>query len=116
MSKAQVNVRLSDAGKMKLNKLTEIYGTQTSAVEVAIDRMYQQEFPQEETMTGNFTINEDKLDEVVSIFNRDTDPQATDEIIKAEIVADWNEGDEHQQWINDASPAEIADWLASFYQ
>ena len=63
----------------------------------------------------HFTIDRNKLDEVVRIFNNETDPKATDELIELEICADWNEGDEHQQWIDDASAQEIADWLASFY-
>jgi len=43
MSKKQVNVRMSDATRSKLNELTERYGTQAEAVAVAIDRLYQQE-------------------------------------------------------------------------
>ena len=62
-----------------------------------------------------FTIDNGKLQKVVRIFNRDTDPKATDDLVKSEICADWNEGEEHQKWIDSASPAEIADWLASFY-
>lgn len=60
-------------------------------------------------------INQEKLEKVVKIFNQETDPAATDELIKAEICADWNEGKDHQRWIDNASPQEIADWLASFY-
>ncbi len=63
-----------------------------------------------------YTISAEKLAKVVKIFNRETDPAATDDIIEAEICADWNEGDEHQAWIDGASPQEIADWLASFYE
>lgn len=62
-----------------------------------------------------FTISQDKLERVVEVFNNETDPKATEELIKSEILADWNEGDEHQQWLNEATPQEIADWLASFY-
>lgn len=67
-------------------------------------------------MTPNYTIDNEKLQEVVAIFNQETDPAATDELVKAEICADWNEGADHQEWINNASPQEIADWLATFYQ
>jgi len=63
----------------------------------------------------NFKISNDKLEAVVRIFNNETDPKATDELIKTEICADWHEGVEHQAWIDSASPQEIADWLASFY-
>lgn len=64
----------------------------------------------------HFTIDSDKLAEVVKIFNDETDPKATDELIEGEICADWNEGPAHQDWIDNASPREIADWLASFYE
>lgn len=63
-----------------------------------------------------YTIDSEKLAEVVAIFNRDTDPKATDDLIETEICADWNEGAQHQNWIDAATPEEIADWLASFYQ
>ena len=62
-----------------------------------------------------YTIDQDKLKAVTTIFNRETDPEATEELVKSEICADWNEGREHQDWINSASPQQIADWLASFY-
>ena len=63
-----------------------------------------------------YTIDSEKLTEVTAIFNRDTDPAATQELVESEITADWNEREEHQDWVNSAVPAEIADWLASFYQ
>jgi hypothetical protein len=63
-----------------------------------------------------YTISQEKLEQVVAIFNRDTDPSATDELVKTEICADWNEGDEHQEWVDNAPPQEIADWLATFYE
>ena len=65
---------------------------------------------------SNFTINSRKLSAVAAIVNRETDPKATAELIETEICADWNEGAEHQRWINTAQPQEIADWIASFYQ
>jgi len=63
-----------------------------------------------------YTISNEKLTQVAEIFNRETDPAATDELIRTEICADWNEGVEHQEWIDSADPQEIADWLASFYK
>jgi hypothetical protein len=63
----------------------------------------------------SFKIDDDKLRKVTEIVNAETDPAATEELIKSEICADWNEGKEHQEWIDNASPQEIADWLASFY-
>ncbi len=62
-----------------------------------------------------FTIDQEKLEEITRILNKETDPKATEELVKAEICADWHNAEEHQEWINEAPPAEIADWLASFY-
>jgi len=66
--------------------------------------------------TKGYHIDSDKLAEVTRIFNEETDPRATEELVESEICADWNEGEEHQDWIDSASPQEIADWLASFYE
>jgi hypothetical protein len=62
-----------------------------------------------------YTIEQEKLEQVTAIFNRETDPQATDALIRAEICADWHEESEHQEWIDNTGPQEIADWLARFY-
>lgn len=62
-----------------------------------------------------YTIDDGKLTKVTKIFNRTTDDKATDDLVKSEICADWNEGAEHQEWLDSATPDEIADWLASFY-
>ena len=63
----------------------------------------------------DYTIDSDKLAEVVRLFNQEVDPKATDELVETQITADWNEGDEHQAWIDSATVREIVDWLASFY-
>ncbi len=65
---------------------------------------------------STYHIDSEKLAQVTEIINRETDPAATEHLIETEICADWNEGDEHQEWIDTASAAEIADWIASFYQ
>jgi len=70
---------------------------------------------------GNYNIDADKLVAVTEIVNAMTDPAATSDLIKLEICAGWNEDDattalNHQRWIEDANPREIADWLATFYQ
>lgn len=62
-----------------------------------------------------YRIDTGKLEEVTRIMNRDTDPEVTEDVVKAEICADWHEDQEHQDWIDKASAQEIADWLASFY-
>jgi hypothetical protein len=61
-----------------------------------------------------YTIDNKKLKSVTRIFNREV-RQATEDLIEAEICSDWNEGRRHQKWIDEASPQEIADWIASFY-
>jgi len=43
MSKQQLNVRISDAAREKLDALTQRYGTQTTVIEIAIDHMYREE-------------------------------------------------------------------------
>lgn len=60
-----------------------------------------------------FTIDTEKLEKVTAIINQNSDPAVTEDIVEAHICADWQEGHEHQQWLNTASPAEIADWVAS---
>ena len=65
---------------------------------------------------ATYQIDSAKLAQVTEIVNRETDPAATEHLVESEICADWNEGDEHQNWIDTASAAEIADWIASFYQ
>lgn len=63
-----------------------------------------------------YTIDSEKLDKVTSLFNDQVDPQATSDLVESEICADWNEGQEHQDWIDSATPQEIVDWLATFYR
>jgi hypothetical protein len=63
----------------------------------------------------NYQITDEKLARVTEIVNRDTDPAATEDLIQTQICYDWNEGAEHQEWIDSATPEEIADWIASFY-
>jgi hypothetical protein len=64
----------------------------------------------------HYRIDADKLIRVTDIFNQGKDRPVADAVLEVEICADWNEGAEHQAWIDQATPEEIADWLASFYQ
>lgn len=63
---------------------------------------------------SEYTIDAEKLKKVVSIYRAETEPTEDRLVIETAICADWNEGAEHQEWINNASAQEIADWLASF--
>ena len=85
----------------------------TEIIEIAVARWHGAE--SQKGAPEMYTIDSEKLDEVIRLFNSQVDPKATDDIIEAEITADWHEGAEHQAWIDSASPQEIVDWLASFY-
>jgi stress-induced morphogen len=43
MAKQQISIRISERGKAKLDALAERFGNQTTAIEIALDRLYQQE-------------------------------------------------------------------------
>ncbi len=62
-----------------------------------------------------FKIDSEKLDEVVRIFRNEVDVKANASELHDAIAADWNEGDEHQDWINEANAQEVVDWLAAFW-
>ena len=42
-TRKSTSIRLSQAAQNKLSELTKLYGNQTTAIEVAVDRLYQQE-------------------------------------------------------------------------
>ena len=94
-----------------LERLTGLSGV-AAVVDFALASTLAQYRTQEETM---YTIDGEKLAEVTRIVNEETDPRATEELIRDNVCADWHEGQEHQDWINKASAQEIADWLATFY-
>ena len=48
--KAQTTVRMSDATRAKLDRLTTVHGTQTEVIALAIDRMYREEKGKGKTM------------------------------------------------------------------
>ena len=54
-----------------------------------------------------YTIDSDKLARVLEIAQ-------IDEATASEwLFADWEDEDEHQEWLDDADAEEIADWLAA---
>jgi hypothetical protein len=61
------------------------------------------------------TIDSEKLADVTRILNQDVDPKVTGEVVKVAICGDWNAGAEWQEWIDNSTAQEIADWLALFY-
>lgn len=102
MAKHQVNVRLSDATRRKLDALKRQYGTVTSAVEVAVERLYTQE------VKMNAPIYEDQAEYDAAKARIDATPAL--EPYRDVILYDWSEGAEHWAWIAKARVAEIVDW------
>lgn len=64
---------------------------------------------------ATYTIEDSKLNKVVEIINQNTDPAATEELIGDVCLYDWPEGREHQEWLDSASPEEIANWIAAVH-
>jgi len=111
MAKTNLIVRIDDELKANFKQLAQNHNrTMTGMVKHLIiselDKGQQ---------TTKFKMEQDKLENVIRKFNNDVDPSADDETIKAELLADWYNADEHQEWLNDADVDDIVDWLASYY-
>ena len=63
-----------------------------------------------------FTIDSEKLEKVVDLVNQEIDPRATNDVVEQTLCADRNDGEDHQQWLNNASVREVVDWIATFYK
>jgi hypothetical protein len=61
---------------------------------------------------SNYHIDSDKLQQVIDIYTDEYEPKASNEDIEGFILADWPEGQEHQDWLDTADTREIADWIA----
>ena len=96
MTTKQINIRLSEPGQRLLAELAELYGSQTKAVELAIDRLYREEVIQ---MTDWYEQAQHRVDSVPELKAH-----------KSTIMYDWDEGTEHWQWVATAPVAEIVDW------
>lgn len=57
-----------------------------------------------------FQISDTKLTQVVEIVTG-SNPLASRENVVDFIDTDWPNADEHQQWLNEATPMEIASWI-----
>ena len=77
--KKQINVRLSEPGQRMLAELVTIYGSQTIAVEVAIERLYREE------------VNEMKhsTDRVAPIEPQDGVGKSYDELVAMAQASYW---------------------------
>jgi len=62
---------------------------------------------------ATYHIDGEKLRRVIDIYTDQYEPKATDEDVRAFVLADWNEGQEHQDWLDTADASEIADWIAA---
>lgn len=102
--KSQVNARISTATREKLDKLTELYGTQAEVLAVAIDRLYTATFSGAKTMT---------IEQQARQRVRET-PEL--DAIEDTIFYDWPNWTEHMQWIATAPVAEIVDWAETVEQ
>jgi hypothetical protein len=58
-----------------------------------------------------FKIDSSKLKKVVRIISKNTMVKMSDKEIEDFILADWPEGDEHQDWLNESDAEEIASWV-----
>jgi hypothetical protein len=64
---------------------------------------------------GNYySLDEDMLDVVIACV-QDTYPHCTSDDVIGIIDSDWAEGKEHQQWLDESSPQEIARWVGEVY-
>lgn len=59
---------------------------------------------------AHFTIDSKKLEAVVKAVQNDR-PDIAQRTIEEFVTADWPEGKEHQQWLDNASVQHIADWV-----
>lgn len=58
-----------------------------------------------------FSIQPLKLGQVIAIVRAFYNVQIDAGKIELFILADWHEGQEHQDWLDEATSTEIADWI-----
>ncbi len=107
---SQVKVYTGEETLAKWNQICGGFTSNTAAFAVIVEVYHAQ------MVVQMFRIDSRKLAEVTRIFHKETDSSPTKQALRESICYDWPEGEEHQQWITEASPQEIADWLASFHQ
>jgi len=96
MAKEQVNVRVSEYIRWKLDALTARHGTQTEAVAIAIERLFAAEFPDG---AGLYEMARDRV-------QRDRLLTEYSDV----LFADWPSGETHWLWIIRSSVGTIIDW------
>ena len=67
------------------------------------------EQPMDRTTTEHYTIDPTKLAAIVASVQ--TSRPMTEAQVRDYCLADWPEGQEHQDWLDSASVSEIADWV-----
>jgi len=60
-------------------------------------------------MLNSLEFREEKFKEVLRLIQEFLDWPTCFEV-EPFILADWREGQEHQEWLDTAAPEEIADW------
>ena len=59
---------------------------------------------------SDFTIDPTKLTAITAIVQTSR-PAMTEAQVRDYCLADWPEGQEHQDWLDNAPVSEIADWV-----
>ena len=77
--KKQINVRLSEPSQQKLAELTQLYGSQTIAVEMAIERLHREEISEMKHST----------DRVAKIEPQDGVGKSYDELVTMAQASYW---------------------------
>ena len=64
-------------------------------------------------MTMMYTISSERVAAIGQMVRAERD--ISDDRIAAYCVADWSEGEEHQQWLDNAPLQQIAAWIVVGY-
>ena len=63
---------------------------------------------------AHYTMSHERIDAVIAAVQADY-PSATEDDVISVLDGDWPEGREHQEWLNNATIAEIAAWVGGIY-
>ena len=61
-----------------------------------------------------YAVDTEKVAEITDILNATTDPAVTEELVEIELRSgNFANGENHQEWLDNASPDEIASWISA---
>ena len=63
--------------------------------------------------TEYYTMSDEKAAEIAAAISYAT---LTVAAVREFALADWAEGEVHQAWLDNATPAEIADWILASHE